>query len=166
MNQSPVGVAYSDPNLTTGWGINGTAVTTTGPELNNIHGLTSSTAELNTLTDEVASVATSTTPASGTCAVQFTFKNAAGNAIGSARRVHFYVSNSSGVPASAVTSFATLTNGTVDTGATGVAGKWGWANTTAAGLLGMTVTASSGTYYISFMLPNGQIITSGAIVVN
>lgn len=164
-NSKPIGIAYSDPDLTQ-LNLNGTAVTSDAGELNLLDGVTATTTELNTLAGLIASVSMTSTPASGTCAVQFTFKNAAGVAISSARRIHYYISDSAGVPSTAVTSFATLTNGTVDTAATGVAGKWGWANTTAAGLLGVTLTASAGTYYMSFMLPNGRIITSGAIVVN
>lgn len=152
-NNIPVGVAYADPDLATGWSINGTAVTTAA-------------ATLNVLTDNVTSVATATTPASGTCAVQLTFKNRAAAAISSVRRMQMYISDVNGVPSTAVTSFATLTNGTVDTAATGVTGKYTWVNTTSAGLLGITVTASAGTYYLSFVLAEGRVITTSAIVVN
>lgn len=43
-NSKPVGVAYSDPDLSTGWAINGTPVTATASELNTQAGVTAGTA--------------------------------------------------------------------------------------------------------------------------
>lgn len=108
-------------------------------------------------------ITTSTTPASGTCACQFVFKNTAGAAIASPFASQLYFSNSTGLAIANVTSAAVLTNGAL------AELKIGYVDffvTTAAGLLGVTVTAGAGTYYISFILPNGAIVTSSAIVVN
>lgn len=122
-----------------------------------------SAAELNSLSGAPASVSMTTTPASGTCAVQLVFKDAAGNAINHVVAGTAYFSNAAGTAIAAVTSGATLTNGDwLDL----AAGKVGHYVTTAAGLLGLTVTASAGSYYLSIRLPNGKVVTTGAIVVN
>lgn len=116
-----------------------------------------------TISNLPASVSMTSTPASGTCACQFTFKNAAGVAIASPFASQLYFSNSTGLAIAAVTSAAVLTNGAL------VELKVGNVDlfvTTAAGLLGVTVTASTGSYFISFVLPNGAIVTTPAIVVN
>lgn len=110
-----------------------------------------------------ASVSMTSTPATGTCACQFTFKNAAGAAIASPFASQLYFSNVGGTAIAAVTSAAVLTNGILSELKIGNVDLF---VTTAAGLLGITVTAATGTYYISFILPNGTIVTSPAIVVN
>lgn len=123
--------------------------------------------ELVQVTDSIASVTTSSVAATGSAAVQFVFKNAAGVHIASVRRLPMYIATSGGVPDTAASSFATLTNGTVDTSATGLTGKYTWANTTAAGLLGVTLAAGSPrTTYLSFVLPNQHVITSSVITIN
>ena len=38
--------------------------------------------------------------------------------------------------------------------------------TTAAGLLGITITASAGSYYVAFILPNGKIAVSSVCTIN
>lgn len=125
--------------------------------------VTATAAIMNRLTDQVQSVATVATPASGTCGVQFTFKNAAVVAVGSKRRMEMWLSDAAGEPVAAGTSFAALVNGSVDTI---VAGKVAMVQCSAAGLLGITLTADPATYRLSFRLSNGEIITSGALVVN
>lgn len=146
-NNIPIGIAYRDPDLTAGWAIDGTAVTSVA-------------ASLNVLTDNITSVTTAGVAASGSNAVQFVFKNRAGNPIASPRLLHWYVSDVNGVPATAVTSVVTLTNGTIVTTKTGAVGI---ATTTAAGLLGATLTMTTGSYYISFVLAEQRIITSSVI---
>ena len=74
-----------------------------------------------------------------------------------------YVSSSAGAQATAATSLAALTNGSLTTLVTG---KVALVTTSAAGLLGITLTMTAGTYYLTFVLPNGKIITSSALVVN
>jgi hypothetical protein len=124
---------------------------------------TASSAEVSSLTNQPASVTTATTPGTGTCAVQFTFKDAQGVALNHAVAGGAYFSNSAGTAFAAATSGATLTNGAWNESKAGALAQY---ITTAAGLLGVTVTAAAGTYYISFELPNGKIVTSSAIVCN
>lgn len=161
-NSVSAGIAYTDPNLS--------AVIIAGVDYTSlIQGLpvilttTATTAELNTLHNIIASMTTTATPASGTCGVQFVFKNAAGTTIATNRAMVMYLSGSTGLPVAAQTSVAALINGYVDTTVTG---KVAQVTTSAAGLLGVTLTATAGTYYLSFVLPNGAIITSSALVVN
>ena len=128
-----------------------------------IANVTASATEINTLTDAPASMTTTATPATGTCGVQFVFKNAAGSAIGHAIAGEAYFSGSTGLAIAAATSAATLSHGDwLDI----VAGKTGHFVTTAAGLLGVTVTAGAGSYYLSFQLPDGKILTSSVLTVN
>lgn len=124
---------------------------------------TSTTAWQSIKDDVIISVTTATTPASGSCAVQFTFKNRAGVAISSRRAMLAWLSDANGDVVAAATSLVVLTNGKLTQLVTG---QYAHAITSAAGLLGVTVTHAAGTYYMSFQLPDGKIITSGAIVVN
>lgn len=123
----------------------------------------SSVTEVNALADMPTTVSMTTTPASGTCAVQFIFKNAAGTTCSHAVAGLLYFSSSTGLAIAAVTSGATLTNGSITELKVGNCDLF---ITTAVGLLGVTVTASTGTYYITIILPNGKLSTSAAIVVN
>ena len=162
-NNKPVGVAFSDPDLTTGFSINGTAVTSSAAEVNILTGVTADKFDLNTVADAIVSMSTTATPASGSNGVQFVFKDGTGTAIASQRSMISYISDVNGAPVTAVTSFAALTNGSVDLL---IVGKQYRVLTTAAGLLGLTVTGSAGTVYVSFQLPNGKILTSSALVIN
>jgi hypothetical protein len=128
-----------------------------------VTGLTATAAELNALHDMPASVSMTTTPASGSCAVQLTFKNAAGVALSHAISGFGYSSTVDGLAIAAVTSLATLVNGIEDVITTT---KDFHFITSAVGLFGITLTAPAGTYYLTFILPNGKMITTGAIVVN
>jgi hypothetical protein len=111
-----------------------------------------------------ASVTTTATPATGSCGVQFVFKDAAGVAIATPIAGICYQSTIDGLTQSnAITSIAVLTNGSYTSLVTG---KIGTFTTTAAGLLGLTLTASAGTYYITFVMPSGALLTSSALVVN
>lgn len=112
---------------------------------------------------EVASIAMTTTPAGGSCAVQLIFKNGKGNALAFALAGLMYFSTSTGLALANSTSNAVLTNGAVQEL---VVGKADMFVTSAAGLLGFTVTAGTGSYYVSFVLPNGRIMTTAAIVCN
>ncbi len=125
---------------------------------------TMSAAELNSLTDEIASMTTTATPASGSNGVQFVFKNAAGATVSAARRTfQCFVSTSTGQFASAVTSIAVLTNGELITLVTGQVATVQCVS----GLLGVTLTAAApGSYYLSFVLPNGTVITSSVLTVS
>lgn len=126
--------------------------------------LTATAAEANLNHLQVASVTTvSTAPASGTCAVQFALKDAAGSAIAAVTPIMFYTSDVSGALAAAVTSYAALTHGATQTLVTG---QIQFATTDSGGLLGLTVTNTAGTTYVTFVLPNGKTAVSSAIVVN
>lgn len=120
-------------------------------------------AELGSMDKWPASVSMSTTPASGTCAVQLTFKDSDGIALARVTSGLIYMSNSTGLAIAGATGLAVLTNGALTELSTGKVAHF---VTTAAGLLGMTVTAGAGTYYATIVLPNGKVLTTGAIVVN
>lgn len=132
--------------------------------------ITSTAAELNKLDDAPFLVTTdSTTPASGSCAAQFTVKNAAGSAVAVPVSLRAYLTTSAtGLTHDAAgTSIAVLTNGALTTdGATPSVGPHFTLTTTAAGLIGLTLTSGAGTYYVAFVMPNGKLVMSGAIVVN
>lgn len=125
--------------------------------------VTASGTELNTLADLPATASMASTPASGTCAVQLTIKNAAGSAIGHAISGVGYLSTSNGLAMAAATGVAVLTNGALTELVTGTVFHF---VSTAAGLLGATVTAAAGSYYITLQMPNGKLVTTSAIVVN
>ena len=126
--------------------------------------VTVSANEINSLSEQIASYSATVTPDTGSNAAQFAFKNAAGTAISSMRTMMAYISTSAGEPTSAVTSIAALTNGQLVNLATGSVSM---ATTTAGGFLGVTTTAeATGSYYLTFVLPNGKLLTSPALVVN
>ena len=128
-----------------------------------IAGVTSSVAEMNSVDGQAASMTMATTPATGSCAVQLTLKDAEGVALAHAISGFGYASTVDGLATVAVTSFATLTNGVIDPV---VVTKNFHFITKADGTLGCTLTASAGTYYLTLQLPNGKLVTSGAIVIN
>ena len=130
----------------------------------NIHHTVTSTGEWDSVVGQPAIVTMTTTPASGTCAVQLTVKDASGIALTHAVTGFGHMGTAStGLTSAAVTSVATLTNGEI---LTVVTGRLFHFITTAAGLLGVTVTASAGSYYLTLQMPNGKLVTTGAIVVN
>lgn len=109
-------------------------------------------------------VTTTATPASGTCAVQFQFKDPTNTTVNIAHQLSgiCYSSTAAGVP-SAITSGATLTNGTI----TPVVATTIWHFVTnATGQLGITLTSDAGSRYITFVLPNGKLLTSTVCTVN
>ena len=55
-NSKPVGIAYSDPDLSTGWAINGTAVTATAAQVNNVAAVTSTAAVMQQIFDSYGTV--------------------------------------------------------------------------------------------------------------
>ena len=56
-NNKPVGVAFSDPDLSTGWSINGTAVTATAAQVNNVAATTATSTQLTQLGTAIGTVA-------------------------------------------------------------------------------------------------------------
>lgn len=110
-------------------------------------------------------VTTTATPAVGSCAVQFVFKNADGSALSEPISGLCYLSEvSTGLTHDlADTSLAVLTNGALTN--VGGAGP-SLFTTTAAGLLGMTITAAADDYYVVFVQPNGELLVSSVCTVN
>jgi hypothetical protein len=149
----------------------GTQVTATAAELNALDGVTASVGELNLNDNMWNSVSTAATPASGSCGVQFTFKDVAGTTMATSVTGMFYVSNvATGLNSqhANLTALATLTNGiiipTQNFGGT-QAGP-GFFTTTAAGLLGMTLTGSVNDYYVIFQHPTGKLVASTVCTIN
>ena len=123
------------------------------------------TFEGTSLVPAFASVATTATPATGSCAVQFVFKDVFGNAVVAPVTGLLYLSTASnGLTHNlATTSFAKLTNGALTN--LGSAGP-SLFTTTAAGLLGVTITAVTGSYYVVFVKPDGSLLISTICTVN
>lgn len=144
----------------------GVLVTPIASEFNILAGATVTTAELNKLDGAPFAVTMASTPASGSCAVQLTFKDAGGAAVTAPVSGIGYLSDSaSGLTHTAAgTSIAALTNGALTELVS--KGPQFHYTTTAAGLLGITVTSGAGTYYLAFILPNGKLAVTGAVVIN
>ena len=132
--------------------IGGTLVTASADEIN------------NAATGGWASFTTATTPASGSCAVQFVFKDAAGVTMAVPVTGTLYLSKvATGLTNDlAGTSLAVLTNGAlVNIGGAGPSVF----TSTAAGLLGVTITnGSADSFWVVFKSPNGQLIISDECV--
>jgi hypothetical protein len=138
--------------------VNGVVI---GPAV--IANVTATYTEINSLVGQPASASMTSTPGTGTCAVQLTLKDAAGVALTHAVAGFGYLSNSTGLAIAAATSIATLTNGIISQL---VAGTTFMFVSSAAGLLGATVVGAGGSYYITLIAPNGKLITTTAIVCN
>lgn len=119
------------------------------------------------LTPAFASVTTTATPATGSCAVQFVFKDVSGNALTAPVAGTFYLSEvSTGLEVdTADTSVAVLTNGAVTIMDTGVASYYQFI-TDATGKLGVTITAVADDYYIVFIKPDGSLLISDVCTSN
>lgn len=136
-------------------------------ELNNLAGSLANAAEYNLLDNMWATFTTTATPASGSCAVQFVFKDAAGVTMATPVAGTFYLSESStGLTVDpADTSIVVNTNGVITLMDTGV-NKYYKFITTAAGLLGITITAVADDYYVVFEHPTGKLSISDVCTVN
>ena len=128
-------------------------------------GRTGPTFEGTSLVPAFASVTTTATPASGSCAVQFVFKDVFGNAVTAPVSGMLYLSTSSaGLSHNlATTSLVKLTNGALTN--LGSAGP-SLFTTTAAGLLGLTITAAAASYYVVFVKPDGSLLISSVCTVS
>ena len=111
------------------------------------------------------SVTTEATPASGSCGVQFVFKDVSGNALTSPVSGILYLStDADGLTSDlADSSLAVLTNGALTN--IGGAGP-SLFTTTADGKLGLTITAAADDYYVVFVKPNGSLLVSDVCTVN
>ena len=135
-----------------GLSIGGTLITTTPAELNAIP------------CGAVASMTTATTPASGSCAVQLVFKDAAGVIMAVPTSGMLYISEvATGLTNLPVDGLAVLTNGALDELVTGGASIY---TTTSAGKLGVTITHSGAdSFWIVVVLPSGKLLISDECVV-
>jgi len=122
------------------------------------------TFEGTSLAPAFASVTTTATPASGSCAVQFVFKDVLGNALTAPVSGLLYLSEvATGLTNDlADTTLAVLTNGALKN--LGSAGP-SLFTTTAAGLLGLTITAADD-YWVVFVKPDGSLLISTVCTVN
>jgi len=110
-------------------------------------------------------ITTTTTPAVGSCEVQFVFKDAAGVTMAVPVAGQFYISEvSTGLTVDvADTSIVVATNGVITIVDTGAAKYYNFV-TTAAGLLGITITATADNYWIVFVHPSGKLVISDVCV--
>ena len=110
-------------------------------------------------------ITTATTPASGSCAVQFVFKDASGNTVTSPVTGLLYLSEvATGLTHDlADTSIAILTNGALTNLVSAGPSLF---TTTAAGLFGLTITAGADDYYVVFVAPDGSLLISDVCTVN
>jgi hypothetical protein len=124
-------------------------------------------AEMNTVDNQWASIATTATPAAGSCGVQFVFSDAAGTTMATTVAGRFYISEvATGLTVDAAdTSVVVLTNGVVNIVDTGVAKYYDYV-TTAAGLLGLTITAAADNYWVCFVNQQGGLTISDVCTVN
>ena len=108
---------------------------------------------------------TATTPASGSCAVQLVFADAAGTTMAVPTSGMLYMSEvATGLSVDvADTSIAVLTNGVVTNL---VAASISHFVTDATGKLGLTITAGADDYWIVVVLPSGKLLISAKCVVN
>lgn len=109
-------------------------------------------------------VTTTATPATGTCAVQFQFKDpTTGASLTYPISGICYSSTSTGLAFNAITSAAVLTNGAL----LALAATTAWVFVTdATGRVGMTLTGAAGDKYITFIKPNGKLLTSTVCTIN
>jgi len=111
------------------------------------------------------SVTTTATPAMGSCAVQFVFKDVNGAAVTAPVSGLLYLSEvATGLTSDlADTTLAVLTNGALTN--LGSAGP-SLFTTTAAGLLGLTITAAADDYWVVFVKPDGSLLISSLCKIN
>lgn len=166
-NSKSVGIAYSDPDLSTGWAINGTAVAADANELNILDGVTATATELNKVDGLPYSctVVVTTPGASGTCDAAFTFKDAAGATIAVAVAMPFYLSSSTGLAVTAAITGITAADTPVGGVAVLTTGQSGILVTTAAGLGSLKLNGSAATnYYVTFIGLGGRLIVSPVLL--
>ena len=152
-NSKSVGVAYSDPDLSTGWGVNGTAVTSSGAELNRLAGMPNS-----------VTVTVTTPGASGTAECAFQFKDAQGTNVAFPAGAVGYLSGSDGLSVTAAITSIVAATTPVGAVAAMVTGQQSLFITSATGAVSSKITGSAATtYYITFIV-GGRLITSPALL--
>jgi hypothetical protein len=142
-------------------------ITATPSELNILDGVTAIAGELNLMDNVWASVTTTFVDGTdGTGTVQFVFKDAAGVTMATPVAGEFYISEvATGLTVDALdTGLAVLTNGVIDLIDTGVAKYYNYV-TTAAGLLGATITSNADSYWVVFKHPTGKLVISDELAI-
>lgn len=135
--------------------------TSTTAELNILDGATVVYQELNLLDNVWASVATTWTDGTdGTGEVQFVFADAAGTTMATPVAGTFYISEvATGLTVDALdTGLAVATNGVVNIMDTGSAKYYKFVSS-AAGLLGLTLTSNADSYWVVFEHLGGLVIS-------
>jgi hypothetical protein len=128
--------------------------------------VTATAAELNSLDNVWASIATSTTPASGTCAIALTFSDANGDVMATPVAGTLYVSDlATGLEVDVLDTGMTASVGVVTIVDTGVTSHYNFV-TTAAGLLTVTITSGADSHWLCFTAPNGGLVISDECVIN
>jgi hypothetical protein len=161
-------------------GNRGTEVTASAAELNIMDGVTAVAGELNLLTgatvsgaqinslDNIATQITTawTDGANGTGTVQFVFKDASGVTLTVPSAGLMYFSEvATGLTVDELdTGVAVLTNGVLNIADTGAPSRYHYV-TTAAGLLGMTITATADSYWAVFIGIGGKLIISDEMAI-
>jgi hypothetical protein len=136
-------------------------------ELKALNGSLLTAAEYNLLDNMWASVTTTFVDGTdGTGTVQFVFKDAAGVTMATPVAGMFYLSEVATGLASAPadTSIVTLTNGEIQNVDAAVHNGWRFI-TSAAGLLGATITAAADSYWIVFIHPTGKLVISDEMAI-
>lgn len=111
-----------------------------------------------------ATIATTTTPATGSCAVQLQFSNFGADLVAILIGGRMYFSDVNGNPTSPTITSVVATLGSIVTGTSGITFDF---TTNSRGQLQFTVTASASTYYISWICPTSSVpVTTTAIVCN
>lgn len=114
--------------------------------------------------NQAYTVTTAATPDTGACAVQFQFKDpTTGANLTSPISGLCYSSTSTGLAINEITSAATLTNGSVL--ALSATSLWHFI-TDGTGRVGITLTGAAGSKYITFILPNGKLLTSAVLTIS
>lgn len=114
--------------------------------------------------NQAYTVTTAATPDTGTCAVQFQFKDpTTGANLAYPISGLCYSSTSTGLAINAITSAATLTNGSIL--ALSATSLWHFI-TDGTGRVGITLTGDAGSKYITFILPNGKLLTSTVLTIS
>ena len=101
----------------------------------------------------------------GTGTVQFVFKDADGVTMATPVAGTLYMADAgTGIGKSSITSLVELTNGEIEISNTGAPTFYTYI-TSAAGLLGFTLTAGAAAYYCAFIHPTGKIVTRAVMTI-
>ena len=142
-------------------------VTATAAQLNAALNNTATVAEVNLLDNVWDSFTTVETGASGSCGIQLVFKDAAGVTMATPVAGTFYISDvATGLEVDILdTGAAVLTNGAIDIVNTGVTSHYNFV-TSAAGLLGVTITSGADSHWLCFIHPTGKLVISDECIID